>query len=691
MNTVYMLMLFPLILNNNHLFYAVPMKPNVTPEMLMDFILSDSTFVSARTALIMVVGLPSCGKSELMLKMLQKQFQMGEKDVKKIAEITEKDNEFSFLEFSAVKDEKSATWQWYPFNRSGYLSCFVSALESDKNQDTRRLFQFQPRKQCMFDNEALDDCFYTLYKLLSAFYNELQDKPDSAILEHKLVRGATLNLFNIWDIGFNRAILHFLTLLGGCLHHNFPILFLKYPDDVENLTEYVDVSHNEMLKEFEPVLHQYTRAKFLLSFSHLARSSKSERKAVCKIAAIVDSHEKPPKAKFEEISKHIGDKISQEVKKLNAMDLLRSKPMIVDQEDDDDHMHLKREVDSLITSEMQDYVPLSWFFFRSAFFKTGQLYIKTKKLEKYARKCGITAERFKAFLSKFTGFGSIIHIPSIPRLCDYVILNPPDFFHKLHELFHPHFGGDLQCGIVSNSTLRRLFGEDLQFFYDVLTSCSFAVEIDSDRIVYGDNQRRLPIAEKCLYIPCIRTCIAKLGESKPLADSLLLVYEKALLPTHTTDNVVRFLVENEPNFRLVTCECYNITRFVYCSRPVQAMSPSPNAEKSPSLSLTMISHGDKNEIRIENDKGETTDIKKVVIQAYCSANEIYSKQHFDLLGVRPILKFALTCQTDRNNYHFFGTSTQPCESCQGDETFMSTWTMWERIIKEVIQNQDNVV
>lgn len=672
--------------------HAVPEKPNVTPEMLRDFIFSERSFVSAGVALITVAGLPSCGKSELMLRMLQKQFKMEEEDVKKIAEITEteKDNEFSFLELGAVKNEEGATWQWYPFTkRSGYLSCFVSALESDKKQETRRLFEYQPRKQYMFDNEALDDCFYTLYQLLSAFYSELQGKSDSTIPEDKLVvGGATLNLVNVWDIGFNRAILHFLTLLGGYLHHNFPILFLKYPDDVENLTEHVDISRNKMLKGLEPILYQYSRAKFLLSFSHLARSSKIERNAVCKIAAIIDSHEKPPKEKLEEISKHIGNEISQEAKKLNVMDLLRSEPTIVDLEDQDGHKDLKKEVDSLITSETQDKVPLSWFFFRSAFFKTGQLYIKTRKLEKYARKCGITAERFKEFLSKFTGFGSIIHIPGISRLRDYVILNPPDFFHKLNELFYPRFNGDLQCGIASKSTLRRLFGEDLQFFYDVLTSCSFAVEIDSTRIVYGDNQRRLPIAEKCLYIPGMRTCIANLGESKPLADSLLLVYEKALLPTHTTENVVRFLVENEPNFRLLTCKCYTITRFVYYSRPVQAKPPLPDAEKPRSLSLTLISHGDKNEIRIENEKGETTDTKKVIIQAYCSANKIYNKQHFDLLGVMPMLKFALACPTDRNNYHFFATSSKPCESCQGNEAFMSTWTMWERIIKEVIQNQD---
>ena len=239
-------------------------------------------------------------------------------------------------------------------------------------------------------------------------------------------------------------------------------------------------------------------------------------------------------------------KISKEANKFGAADLICDSPWIVDPEREEDLDTLKKDLDVLVSSEYQESIPLSWFFLRNAFFKTGQLYIKTRKLKKYAEKCRITGDKFEEFLSRFTGFGSIIHIPDIPLLCNYVILNPPDFFHKLTELFYPRYNGDLQYGIASLSTLRRLFGEDLQFFRDVLTSCSFAVEIASNQIVpHDDEERRLPIAEPCLYIPGMRTEVASPEDNELRKDSLLLVYKKALLPTHITENVVKFLFQSK--------------------------------------------------------------------------------------------------------------------------------------------------
>ena len=376
-------------------------------------------------------------------------------------------------------------------------------------------------------------------------------------------------------------------------------------------------------------------------------------------------------------------KISKEANKFGAADLICDSPWIVDPEREEDLDTLKKDLDVLVSSEYQESIPLSWFFLRNAFFKTGQLYIKTRKLKKYAEKCRITGDKFEEFLSRFTGFGSIIHIPDIPLLCNYVILNPPDFFHKLTELFYPRYNGDLQYGIASLSTLRRLFGEDLQFFRDVLTSCSFAVEIASNQIVpHDDEERRLPIAEPCLYIPGMRTEVASPEDNELRKDSLLLVYKKALLPTHITENVVKFLFQSKLGAKLclVTCDCYTITRFAYYphlkwlmpiphaptpplveeqstpplveeqstpplveeqstpplveeqSTPplVEEQSTPPDEQQVASsregpVSIAMISHGDKSEIRIVNDENKATDIKKAVVRAYRKADQVYSE------------------------------------------------------------------
>ena len=90
--------------------------------------------------------------------------------------------------------------------------------------------------------------------------------------------------------------------------------------------------------------------------------------------------------------------ILKEAKTFGAEDLISDCPWIVDQENDEDLDTLKNKLDCLVSSEQQDDIPLSWFFLRSAFFKTGQLYIERSKLEQHARKCRITGEKFEEFL-----------------------------------------------------------------------------------------------------------------------------------------------------------------------------------------------------------------------------------------------------------------------------------------------------
>ena len=145
----------------------------MSPEKLRDFIMDEDNLVSAGSILLTVPGLPSCGKSPLVVKLLEKQFSMKHEELMKIADIKEEEKEFCLFELGAVRDEGSKNWQWYKFSkRSRYLSCFVSALESNEDQARGKTFAYQPRKQYMFDNEALDNCFHNVYQLLSAFYND---------------------------------------------------------------------------------------------------------------------------------------------------------------------------------------------------------------------------------------------------------------------------------------------------------------------------------------------------------------------------------------------------------------------------------------------------------------------------------------------------------------------------------------
>jgi len=661
-------------------------KPTMTPDQLKEFIFNKKTTITA--GLVTVSGLPSSRKKDLLLKLFSEQIHPQSEDLKKVKKVTEQYHaqsedlkkveevtEFSYFELAAIQNKATHTWQWYPFTkRSGYLSCFVSALESDENKVSEKVFSLQRYKQYIFDNDVLDNYFHVLYQLLSSLYN---GNPNTTIPVDQLAGGASLFLVNVWDIGLNRAVLRFLMILAGYLHRSFPILTLSLTNDAKRLHEKINTSDRNEFNVSEPLLHLYSRASFLLQFSHLGRSvdADREREKVSQIVAIADTHNKPAEEEY----KQLQDTISKTAKEVGVETLLHGSPWIVDPGDPDDLKALKENVDKLIGKEKREEsesgIPLSWIFLRSAFFKTGQLYIKKKKIKECAKKCQISDEDFERFLCEFTGFGSIIHIPDIPVLSNYVILNPVDFFHKLTELFYPRFNGDLKYGIASLSTMRRMFGGDLQFFYDILTACNFAVEIDSNRIEHGDTH--LPIAEKCLFIPEIRT-EELAGNIHPR--SLLLVYDRAQ-PVYITANVVKFLVQEVPSLSLLTCKYYNVTKFRYYPR----QSRSDSAASKYTVTVEMIAHADKNEIRVMNNEDNeegTTDIKKEIIRAYIHAIDNNKERHKKLLKRDAELEFALACSSNPNQHHFLSARGQLCKFCKEDDTFVKMWEFWKELIEE---------
>jgi len=638
----------------------------MTPDQLKEFILNKKTTITA--GLVTVSGLPSSRKKDLLLNLLRVHTQS--EDLKKVEEVAE----FSLFELAAIQNKATDTWQWYPATKcSGYLSCFVSALESDAKK--KKVFSLQHYKQYIFDNDVLDNYFHVLYQLLSSLYNGNFDKT-----MEQLAGGASLFLVNVWDIGVNRAVLRFLTILAGYLHRSFPILTLSLANDAKHLHEKINTSDRSEFNISEPLLHLYSRASFLLQFSHLGRSvhvaADQEREKVSQIVATADTHNKPAEEEY----KQLQDNISKTAKEVGVETLLHGSPWIVDPDDPDDLKALKENVDELIAKEKwpDSGIPLSWIFLRSAFFKTGQLYIKKEELKECAKKCQISDEDFERFLREFTGFGSIIHIPDIPVLSNYVILNPVDFFHKLSELFYPRFNGNLKYGIAPLSTMRRMFGGDLQFFYDILTACNFAVEIDSNRIEHDDTH--LPIAEKCLFIPGIRTEEVAGSSSVEDSDSLLLVYDRAQ-PVYITANLVKFLVQEVPSLNLLTCKYYNVTKFHYYPRQSRIDSAASNY----TVTVEMIAHADKNEIRVMNNEDNeegTTDIKKEIIRAYIRAIDNYQERHKKLLKCDAELEFALACSSHPNQHHFLSGRGQLCKSCKDDDTFVKKWEFWKELIEE---------
>ena len=288
----------------------------------------------------------------------------------------EKHRGFTFMEVAAFKTKKNA-WRWERFSkRNGYLPCFVSALERKRAADENKYaieFNLCCYKQYVFDCQPLDDCFHDIYRLLSSLY---QDRSARTMI--KDLRGdASIALINVWIITYSRSILHFLNVLRGYLRSNFPILIVKHPGD-QDINKCIEAPN-------EPLLQQYTCLQYLLQFTHLARSAGSPQGSSynpCKVAPVFQDldgvHTTATDRK--QFAAKLQASFETGAVKFGATDMLELPPSILDPDDPDRSKEFKGTVESLIETGKQPSsdLPLSWIFFRSAFFKTGQLYISHK-------------------------------------------------------------------------------------------------------------------------------------------------------------------------------------------------------------------------------------------------------------------------------------------------------------------------
>ena len=152
------------------------------------------------------------------------------------------------------------------------------------------------------------------------------------------------------------------------------------------------------------------------------------------------------------------------------------------------------------------------------------------------------------------------------------------------------------------------------------------------------------------------------------------------------------------NLCLVTCNCYIITRFEYYDKLTKDVNvtvstptdkqpssePEQEAEPAPKdhVSITMVSHGDKNELRITDDKEDVTDIKREIIRAYRYAEKAYSDYHKKVTGKLPEFEFALECQVNPNEHHPITGDTGCPECCESEEAFKKLWGMWRQVLLE---------
>ena len=519
--------------------------------------------------IFIVGGLPYCGKSEALMKLLRQVIPKSRDDA--ITKVSENDERagLSLYELAAVGLPPA------PFDRLTYSevtkhTCYLYAFQSAlkylyycRGQDIIFNNPSAGGKEVVFDDKELNDHFYQIFNSLAI---DQQQESYSPLSDTKWKRGipSGIALMNVWDVGMNKSVFHFLPALWGHLDNSYVWLFLDLNRDMKELYNTPSLPENtfdKARKDKDLIMQYRSRIEYLLRPAMLAKSSShGDRDDVCSVFGVHSgtNEETQLKGLVEEIRN-----ASAQAKLATIVNTKEVTP--INPDDDKCWEVLKKKADEITGTKLglTEKIPLSSVFLRSLYYGVDKMYIKKSELKAKAKLLKMTDNDFEIFCKTFMSSGSIIDVSLIDKESEYVILQPTNFIRGLDKIFYPDTTDSrvAMCGIVAESTAIEIFDTDHKFFMDVLVSVDLALKLKSHQLIIESSEfKRVEEKEEYYYIPDVRTTAPDL-ECEPSA--LHLLHSTSCPSCHLQVLFAEALLKIKPDSQLVIKKAsrVNITTF----------------------------------------------------------------------------------------------------------------------------------
>ena len=500
-------------------------------------------------------------------------------------------------------------------------SCFTFGILSAFNTELER---GDPRaeNQHMFDDNELNGHIHNTFDYLSKEKHMPCDFAERLNIE--LPKG--IALMNIWDLTFNKSVLHFLSAMSGHLYNSYTWLFLDLDRDIDELDKppfFPDYQDGRVLMQWRPRLHYLVRA-CKISQNETGNIRHNACTIFAKHQGIVNKEKVVIlKTRVHQTAKHVG-----------VLPFLDSEiePINFDSPDDDNSLRLYQKFQQVICKTPYQDVPLSWVFLRSLFYKSQKIFIPKEELKAKAKECGMDDGSFAEFCKFYTSFGSIFDLSLINPDYPYVIVKPIDFLKSLDKILKPRASyfksyPTMEYSIIPEKVCQFVYLTDCPAFMEALISIGFVVRVSRSNVRL--TMENLDHSEIYYYIPfCCKS--NSVTEVDPTAVHLITSSDTP--PIFKLANLVKYLLKLLPNPKLVPCKHANKAII---------------EDSSANVRVTITSHSPATKIDIDN---ANPDVCSYVIQA---CQKIAEK------GPNAKFKFVIICAEDNK---IVGESSIP--SCQ---------------------------
>ena len=498
-------------------------------------------------------GLPNCGKTTALKKLLEK--------VGLSSSVLKEEDGIAFCDMLAARNLlKNEIVYVPPVREKGYPTVMYAGVENMIRTLGQRLIikdvaVFPSDNFSGFKNEDLNGH-------LKNVMDDLHKAKCCKFTEWDQSHTSGLALINIWDLGLNKIPTYVLSHLAGHLYNSHVWMFLDLLRDVDHLYEVPDIPDNRYDKsrnDKELIMRWRSRIRYLLRFAKLASKKKDERGRQ-NVSNIVTSY-----TGSEEIEGHmikLKEAVDTVSKQLELQDLIDTEDIKAFHHQDIEPLYQLFEKIIRAGLDNTEDVPLSFIFLRGMFYDKG-LYIKKDELREISKELNIDDKDFEWFCRLFTSFGSIIDVSLIDSTSNLIILKPVQFLNKFNELFYYSPGGTIVTshGLVSKATSEEIFENDAHVFMSFLKSLRIATEI-------SQKQANIPTEPGSYYVPNICTS-PPIFQCSPT--SLHLVHDMNISLSHFKVSFTAKFLNSYPEAQLNATMTPHINMTRFCSPSISLL------------------------------------------------------------------------------------------------------------------------
>ena len=462
------------------------------------------------------MGLPNTGKTSVIEKMFKEFIRLKPESTLKIDDyMGRKRNEqcLSIYELCVLGGLPHDQYAWsFATNRFGAMYSIICSLARRDSLLTEA--KFESTKQ---DPKSLiDEHVQWLMEKVSSYLENIKDERGKLTLIQD-----GLSLINVMDIGVNRAIYDFLSIILFSCHKHFRLVFFSLDRDAPNLDEKPDLSHDRYREtnDCNIVMRQKSRITYLLHFATLGYKKEEGTNATHNTVMVATKkrsvHTDMPTAPEEDLLMQAKQEILELAKKRGVDEFLKTWELV----NLDDRGSLKDLGETLqnIIKRVEEFkveLPLRWIILRSLVSSLNRhhatqskmIIVDKQSIINEARHLKMVPEEVEQFLIAFTEFGSILYMPHFDDIKHLVIVDIYEFAQLLHKLFYPsnpkaeYAKRLLKHGIISLEDVEKVLGvhsDVAGYFMQILSSFVMIAKINS--VIIGQKVIQSGVPTMPLY------------------------------------------------------------------------------------------------------------------------------------------------------------------------------------------------